>query len=97
MNNKEYLEKYEKLFNEINCDHSEYSNISYDDINIANYRGIYAISIDDPKSFEEFGVMAEHQFIRNHINDYPLRKNLTSCTQKLHQYQRNLDITRRKY
>ena len=76
MNNKEYLEKYEKLFNEINCDHSEYSNISYDDINIANYRGIYAISIDDPKSFEEFVVMAEHQIIRNHINDYPMRKNL---------------------
>ena len=37
MNNNEYLENYAQLFNEINCDHSEYLDISYDNINIPTF------------------------------------------------------------
>ena len=76
MNNKEYQEKYKELFSGFNCGHSKYSDVSYDNINPDFDQGIYGISIDDPKSFEEFAVLLEHQFIYNHINDYPLRKNL---------------------
>jgi len=86
-----------KLSKEFDVPHDEFRRVDYSEMNSTHFKGIYAISVDDPHDFNEFYSLPHHQEIIDHIKSVPLRSNLiyigsakkgnSTISQRLFEYQ----------